>query len=842
MRALLIFFVLVFSIYTNTINAQGWQWASGSTGGSEGFGIAVDHWGNVYASGFAGHSLDFGNGVTLSGLGPSAAIVVKYDPNGNVLWANGTQHSFAKPINLATDDSGNLYLFGYYTGTTLSISPFTLSNPGSVSELFLAKFSSSGNVSWVMNICPGNSNGNIVVSRGNIYLASTFQDASITIGSFTLTNADPAGITDDIVLVKTDLSGNLVWAKSFGGTSDDNALIALAPSGNIYMSGTTASPTLPLGGATLINPDTSFFIARLDTACNAVWAKNNIGIGKIGSFVSGITTSFFEDVYVTGSWRPTAYFGTHILAGDSTSNLYLVKYDSSGNMSWITKATGNGNLYGCGVTTDNCGNVWISGAMGDQQPGHHGTRYIDINGIRIDKPAGGTDPMFIAEWSAAGAYVKTALLPTAGDDPNSIASDGTGNIYVSGDYWFGPYDIAGHHFRDTLQPSENILVVKYLANARDTSRINSLVCMTDSVVLHAPAGYSFYEWDNGSLDTTRTIHTPGQYRLCGNGRCSSGVMLDVYNVQYGRLDTTYQHQDTSICMHARTILSAPAGYSPYLWSDGNTGQNDIISTPGTYWVVASGTCTVATVIDTFVVAQNNIDLAFSLGNDTDVCGPMSLSVPLTGVSYLWQDGSVLNSYDVTGTGVYAVTVSEQACFNADTIAVTFLNVVQHLKDTVLCRERAVQINLKANVPQFGHHVSVLWSTGATQSDIFVNNPGTYWVTVNDDGCVGSDTMTYSVMYCTCGATFPDAFTPNNDGRNDLFYPFIDNACNVFDYTFGIYDRWGNLLFWSHDASAKWDGTLNGVPQDVGVYMYFVKYNVGDVFHPHMQKGDVTLLR
>jgi gliding motility-associated-like protein len=841
MKTLIVFFILgLGTLYSNPVSAQGWEWASGGTGGSEGYGIAVDHWGNVYGSGFAKGTLDF-SGIKLTGLGTSATIIVKYDAQGNLLWAGSTHNGVSRPINLATDDTGNLYVLGYYTSPSLDVGSFTLSNPASVNELYLAKFSPSGTVVYAMNLCAGNAPGNIVVSGGNIYITASFTSPAVTLGTFTLTNADPSGTTEDILLIKMDIAGNLLWAKSFGGSGADNSLIAITKTGSIYMTGTSASSSISFGGVGLTNTDTSMYLVKFDTACNALWAKNQKGIGKIGSFTSGITTDFFENVFIVGSWRPTAYFGAHILPADTVSDIFVVKYDATGGMQWVGEVTGNGQLYGFGITMDNCDHVWISGGMGDQTPGHHGSNYIKINGIKIDPPVGSKDPTFLSEWTNSGTYVKSALLPTAGDDFNSIGADGAGNIYISGDYWLGPFTIGHSTLHDPVQPSEDICVVKY-NNNKDTTWLNTTVCMQDSVVLQAVPGYEAYMWDNGRSEPVRKVYAPGTYKLHAVGLCGSGVLVETFTVEYGKLDTVYTHTDTTACLHAHTILSAPAGYSPYLWNDGSTTQTDIIDSAGTYWVIATGTCTIPTLFDTFFVTNNNIDLSFSLGVDTDVCAPIMLTVPVTGVSYLWQDGSSANTFLATGSGLYSVRISEQACFNTDSIDVNFISLAQHLRDTILCRERPVQLILRANIPQSGNNLSIQWSTGSTQPEIAVSVPGTYWVTITDGGCTGSDTMNVGIMFCTCDASFPGAFTPNGDGKNDFFFPFIDKLCDIMDYTFGVYDRWGNMVFWTHDPAAKWDGTFNGIPQDVGVYMYFAEYRVGDVYHKHRQKGDFTLLR
>ncbi|NDC41638.1 MAG: gliding motility-associated C-terminal domain-containing protein, partial [Chitinophagia bacterium] len=87
-------------------------------------------------------------------------------------------------------------------------------------------------------------------------------------------------------------------------------------------------------------------------------------------------------------------------------------------------------------------------------------------------------------------------------------------------------------------------------------------------------------------------------------------------------------------------------------------------------------------------------------------------------------------------------------------------------------------------------------------------------------------------------TFPNAFTPNNDGRNDHFRPVFDGF-HRFHY-FRIMNRWGQTIFETTNNDASWDGTFGGVPQDMGVYFFVLKYDCGG--NTMEEKGDFTLIR
>ena len=105
------------------------------------------------------------------------------------------------------------------------------------------------------------------------------------------------------------------------------------------------------------------------------------------------------------------------------------------------------------------------------------------------------------------------------------------------------------------------------------------------------------------------------------------------------------------------------------------------------------------------------------------------------------------------------------------------------------------------------------------------------------GCVGSSVQEIDPNSC-CTVLFPNAFTPNGDTHNDFFRP-IFSGYHKF-HSFMIVNRWGQTVFESDDSNPQWDGNHNGVPQDIGVYYYYIKYDCGG--KTIEQKGDCTLIR
>jgi gliding motility-associated-like protein len=123
------------------------------------------------------------------------------------------------------------------------------------------------------------------------------------------------------------------------------------------------------------------------------------------------------------------------------------------------------------------------------------------------------------------------------------------------------------------------------------------------------------------------------------------------------------------------------------------------------------------------------------------------------------------------------------------------------------------------------------------------------LTVTDPyGCYATQSLQVDADGC-CALFFPNAFTPNGDGNNDYFEVLPGKTKTDPNgyagyhrfHMFRIVNRWGQTIFESaNSADAKWDGNFNGVPQEMGVYYWYVKYDcAGKTIE---EKGDVTLIR
>jgi len=110
---------------------------------------------------------------------------------------------------------------------------------------------------------------------------------------------------------------------------------------------------------------------------------------------------------------------------------------------------------------------------------------------------------------------------------------------------------------------------------------------------------------------------------------------------------------------------------------------------------------------------------------------------------------------------------------------------------------------------------------------------------NAIGCYDTAAQSIDVLR-SCYIAVPNAFTPNGDGLNDHLYPL--NAYKADNLIFKVFNRFGLLVFESHDWQQKWDGTFHGDRQPAGAYAWFLQYVDRDTGKPVFQKGTTLLIR
>lgn len=384
-------------MYIAKYNASGViQWArNGScTGNDQAYSVALDGSGYIYVAGtFATANITFG-GTTLTRTGTNV-FIVKYDSNGNVIWATANSNTgtilatvptYSAPprVSVSADASGNVYVTGSFLGG-ITFGATVLAYNGIAAEynMFLAKYNSSGVVQWATRAyglasgqhCYGN--GVACDASGNVFVTGYYW-ASCTFftGAVAATTLTASG-SYDMFLVKYDASGTVQWATEGTCTGQDQAnAVAVDASGNIYVGGQFASPSITFGGTVLnygAGGSYKLFIAKYNTSGVAQWAKTSSGTTNDNSILT-IKPEASSNVYVTGFFRATTMVLGALPALPSYSstsyNSFVAKYDASGTVQWDQCPAHNvaGSVsfpvIGIGVAVDGLGGVYNCGFFG----------------------------------------------------------------------------------------------------------------------------------------------------------------------------------------------------------------------------------------------------------------------------------------------------------------------------------------------------------------------------------------------------------------------------------------------------------------------------------------------
>ena len=303
--------------------------------------------------------------------------------------------------------------------------------------------------------------------------------------------------------------------------------------------------------------------------------------------------------------------------------------------------------------------------------------------------------------------------------------------------------------------------------------------------------------------------------------------------------------DTDLCEGDSLLLES--GLSPneivLLWQDSSTNANYLVDGAGTYILQATNAlgCTARDSI--FINAVPKPE--FSLGQDITICKGESttlLPAPVpSSPQFDWNTGAMGDRLSVTNEGTYSLTITNQetGCFFTDSIRLMVQNkplFTYSPKDTAYCV--GVGLRLEA-IPVGTSALDFEWLAGDTGPVFDVPSAGTYELVAFDGLC--RDTLQISIPNGLCQADvyLPNAFSPNGDGRNDLFQPY---GPDIEVVRLQVYNRWGSLVFEGSGLQAAWDGMIGGRKAETSTYVYVLEYkNILNLEQSNIS-GEVLLIR
>lgn len=342
--------------------------------------------------------------------------------------------------HMAIDNSGNIYTIGFFTDT-VDFDPgtgvFNLISNGE-KDIFIQKSDANGHFIWVKQIGGSSIDESWAITlddEGHIYTTGWFRDTvdfDPGIDSFNLISNGMS----DIFIQKLDSDGNFIWVKHFGSSSSDSGQsIKLDTAGNIYVTGGFSlnvdfDPGIDIHYLYSSYDDT--FILKLDSNGNFIWAKQTYGGTSDIAMGKSISVDQFGNVYSIGRFYGTMSFepgiGGFSLTSVQQSDIFIIKYDSSGNFLWAKQLGGDSYNECWAAEVDNNGNIYLTGWFYENQdmdPGPSLTNFIST----------GQSDGFIQKLNTNGDLVwakqLTGPLITSG---HAITLDDFGNIYTTGHF------------------------------------------------------------------------------------------------------------------------------------------------------------------------------------------------------------------------------------------------------------------------------------------------------------------------------------------------------------------------------------------------------------------------
>ena len=373
-----------------TSNSQdirhGWARTYAATGASYTSDTHIASNGDLLTTTFFTDSVDVDFGPNVSYLEASTSynsFVQRSDDAGNILWTKFLSSTGSiQARNVVTSSTGDIYVVGSFTNDAdfdPSSAQHIITSNG-YSDGFLLKLDSNGNFQWV-KIIGGYSNDAITSIKldasGNFILGGHF------VGSVDM-DPGPGVVTKygnqiDGFILKLDANANYQWVMEIKGSSHDYVADVEADGfGNVYAIGSFGGAAVDMDsgpGVQIIGSHgyKDAFVIKYNSFGNFQWVKRYGGAGSsYFNSGNGIHINQFNQVFVTGAFYSSSYFGSTFLSSSGSSDVFIQRLDVNGNTIWAHKIGASSDDRGSSITSDNLDGVYFSGTyrgLNDFDPG-----------------------------------------------------------------------------------------------------------------------------------------------------------------------------------------------------------------------------------------------------------------------------------------------------------------------------------------------------------------------------------------------------------------------------------------------------------------------------------------
>ena len=365
--------------------------------------IGADSFGFINLTGSFTGTLNLGGGNLISNAGSEDMYVARYTSDGAHVWSNRFGLGATEiPLDLAMDASGNIFVTGYFDGTSNFGGVNYLSAGGY--DVFLAKYNSSGTHLWSRryggtsadlgySVAPDGSNG--------VALFSYFISPTINFGGLNISNLGMI----DVAIAKLNATTNVhLWSAGYGGTLEDYPFaIADDLAGNFIIAGSFEA-TANFGGINLVSAGSSdVYLAQYNSAGTHQWSKR---MGSSGlDEARALAADGAGNVCVVGRFTNTVNFGGGALTDMGLGDAFIASYDNAGNHRWSRRAGNVDFDMGHDVDASANGNVAVVGQFYAQ---------ADLGGGNL--PGLGSVDVFVVKYGGTSTEPVISDITDIGND------------------------------------------------------------------------------------------------------------------------------------------------------------------------------------------------------------------------------------------------------------------------------------------------------------------------------------------------------------------------------------------------------------------------------------------
>lgn len=705
-------------------------------------------------------------------------------------------HESDKGISNGVDAAGYIYISGFFN-TTADFDDINLINDNAIGtnkEFFFIKMDSLGSVLWAIpggnldgSCCDDKALGMHVTANGDVFLTGTFW-STFYMGNCSV---EESNAHDTSILVKIDSYGNCVWVTTFGADglesfcdypiydSDDHSYdVKIDEDGFIYVTGFFSGPNAEFDDFILTNPDWEStctplgYVGKLNANGEWLWVDKFDGIeDNRGSRDNRIAIDEFSNVYVCGGFGGIGNYGPLTVTSNGEFDAFLFKMSPDGDWLWVKNVGSNKADRANGIAIDKCNDIYINGEYRNPMV------FLGANA------SNGTDTLshkrkrdvFVAKCDSDGEWLWAKRARSSGvDKPYQMSVDDNRQVFICGTT------------ADTTKFSDDIVVSSPFAN--DT---------TSSAFVAQLDGNGIGEWLWAKTAGSFTDDDDRTNDICPDG--------------YGNVYAVGFFEDTAT--FDNTTLITKGKKDIFVWKMRamsvdieNTSTYDTIYIDKV--VCEIDKVGIFTSTDTLLVSCDTLFVDSVFNNVLD-----------TNIEMIRNIHNIYNhSCFPSDTGRFLIK-SDTIYMDCDTIIDDTFEQVS-LLSSKLFYNKTTHYDSTCNVLDTG---LVLNSSDIIfiDCDTIINDDFTHYSLMlhlpncDDNNCKTLDT--YDPIDCHCihqeiiyhdclDIYFPNAFSPNEDYKNEIFKPKIYNEHLIKAYQLMVFNRWGSNVFSTTDFNQGWDNS------------------------------------